>query len=97
MDKPIVIGQEFGRLTVVREGGLNEWQARTWICKCGCGEWKSATTAALNAGDAISCGCLSRGRARNRTAAYVRASAAARRVKADPPPADAEECKRPTT
>jgi hypothetical protein len=64
--RKIVIGQKFGRLTVVskapsEQGGKAEkrWYG-AWNCICECGEMLSVKTYHLNEGRVRSCGCLLR-------------------------------------
>jgi hypothetical protein len=54
-----LVGQKFGRLTVLTKGEKvnDRW---TWHCKCDCGNDVIATTGALNAGTKKSCGCMHR-------------------------------------
>ncbi|MFD1674103.1 hypothetical protein [Alicyclobacillus fodiniaquatilis] len=54
-----LIGQRFGRLTVVEELPKQGSSPR-WLCKCDCGNTKIATTIVLRRGDCNSCGCLHR-------------------------------------
>lgn len=55
-----LIGQRFGRLTVVGEDKNNGQNKRMWICKCDCGKTKSKPidTYSLTHGKVKSCGCL---------------------------------------
>ena len=53
---PIVIGNKYGRLTVLER---NE-QKKKWDCICECGNIVSVKTASLNNGNTKSCGCLQR-------------------------------------
>ncbi len=56
-------GKKFGKLTVVRKASeKNPYGAVLWVCKCDCGKSKKVTTANLNGGFTISCGCLRRER-----------------------------------
>lgn len=54
--KPIVIGQKYGRLTVLKR---NE-QKKKWECSCECGSHVFVKSASLNNGNTKSCGCLQR-------------------------------------
>ncbi len=56
MRKQVVIGQEFGKLTVEKFVSSGP-QGRLWLCKCECGKFKNATTGALNSGQTWNCGC----------------------------------------
>lgn len=58
-----LIGQKFGRLTVVEFCGIKDHKAR-WKCACDCGLSVIATTGNLRSGNTKSCGCLRREEAR---------------------------------
>lgn len=61
MKKANLIGQRFGRLTVITmaEKPIVVKQRRAyWLCKCDCGKDVIASTHALNLGKVKSCGCL---------------------------------------
>lgn len=58
-----LIGQRFGRLTVIERTGILKNGSALWRCKCDCGQIKTATTAHLKGGFVQSCGCLKRERA----------------------------------
>ena len=47
-----LLGQQFGRLTVVRQRGSE------WVCSCSCGGSKTATSSDLVSLSVKSCGCL---------------------------------------
>ena len=53
-----LIGQQFGRLTVVAYAGRNKQGSSTWDCLCQCGGSTKTTTRCLRSGDSRSCGCL---------------------------------------
>lgn len=57
----IQIGDQFGRLTVIKRDleKQNKDRAIYWICKCSCGNITSVTTKCLKNGAVSSCGCLS--------------------------------------
>lgn len=60
-NRPIQIGDRFGRLTVVEYCGISiifSKRQRMWKCKCDCGKTIYTTTGRLNYG-LKSCGCLS--------------------------------------
>lgn len=60
-NRPIQIGDRFGRLTVVEYCGIERIfskRQRMWKCKCDCGKTIYTTTGRLNYG-LKSCGCLS--------------------------------------
>jgi hypothetical protein len=54
-------GKKFGRLLVLKQAGIKELsdkrKARTWLCKCDCGQEKIVTTNYLNTAKIPSCGC----------------------------------------
>jgi hypothetical protein len=56
MAKPIVIGDKFGRWTVVGESSRRT-HGREWLCICECGAEKSVQQVRLNWGRSKSCGC----------------------------------------
>lgn len=66
MSKPIdLIGQRFGKLTVVQFDRVDFKCDRTrkrklnlWECKCDCGETVLVSSVALLSGNTKSCGCL---------------------------------------
>ena len=53
-----LIGQKFGRLTVIKRLENNKHKNAVWLCKCECENFTSATTASLKSGKVKSCGCL---------------------------------------
>lgn len=57
-----LIGQRFGKLTVIKEGQWivrkNGHRDRTWICQCDCGNTTEVVHRYLRFGDTSSCGCL---------------------------------------
>lgn len=59
MPKLNLVGQRFGRLTVMAELPKQGSSPR-WSCLCDCGNTKIATTIVLRRGDCKSCGCLHR-------------------------------------
>lgn len=60
MKRNNLIGQTFGRLTVLRVAGLNARQNVLWHCACVCGGTASAPAYDLRKGRVQSCGCLVR-------------------------------------
>lgn len=56
-NRPIQIGDRFGRLTVVAFVGVNRHRKREWLCKCECGNMVNVTTGHLLSGHSTSCGC----------------------------------------
>jgi 5-methylcytosine-specific restriction endonuclease McrA len=55
-----ILGQRFGRLTVIADGGNDKRQSRYWLCRCDCGTEKIILGHALRQGATKSCGCLQR-------------------------------------
>ena len=62
-----LVGQTFGKLTVLREGeGKREGKGKkysirsTWICECECGIVKEIVGKSLKSGATTSCGCVQR-------------------------------------
>ena len=53
---PNLIGQHFGRLTII-ERVANRNHMRTWLCQCICGGSAIARTQDLMRGKVVSCGC----------------------------------------
>lgn len=51
-------GRQYGRLTVIREAGLNRRGRIVWLCLCECGEEMETVGSYLRSGDTKSCGCL---------------------------------------
>jgi hypothetical protein len=51
-----LIGQRFGKWTVVRQDGRKSGQIG-WFCKCDCGSTKTVAGAVLRKGKSRSCGC----------------------------------------
>lgn len=49
----LAMGQQFGRLTVVKLTTNNKW-----LCTCSCGETTTTTASHLVSGETKSCGCL---------------------------------------
>lgn len=57
-----MIGQKFGRLTVVKEDGTDKRSMRWWTCICDCGNTVHARTQDLTQGNTRSCGCYKKDR-----------------------------------
>ncbi len=57
---PSLIGQSFGRLTVLECVGVDKAHRRLWRCSCVCGNFVTSTTYPLRSGNTKSCGCLHR-------------------------------------
>lgn len=58
-----LIGQKFGRLTVITSNGSIPPGKRTWLCKCDCGKETVVATSELRSGKTKSCGCLQKEKA----------------------------------
>lgn len=54
----IVIGQKFGRLTVISKTGERKNGKVVWVCLCDCGNEFKSQTSYLTTGETSSCGCL---------------------------------------
>jgi len=54
-----LLGQRFGKLTVIAYAGRNQFDHHLWLCRCDCGNEKTSTTSSLCAGRTIACGCYS--------------------------------------
>lgn len=52
-----LIGQRFGRLTVIERAENHNDRNAKWLCRCDCGETCVAYGINLKAGRTISCGC----------------------------------------
>ena len=52
-----MIGQKFGRWTVVSDGGRNLRSQKFWFCECSCGTAKNVVEFRLKNGESQSCGC----------------------------------------
>jgi len=53
-----LIGQKFGRLTVIRFAGKSKYHIACWLCECDCGNVITTRGSCLKNGSAQSCGCL---------------------------------------
>jgi hypothetical protein len=62
-------GKRFGKLVVLEDTGIRKSRRPIWKCLCDCGETKNILGKYLLNGDtkSCSCGCLTSGRAHNRT------------------------------
>jgi len=65
MDKPNLVGERFGRLTVVDSTDSKHNRSR-WICQCDCGGRCIATGHSLKSGRKKSCNCLRRETSQNK-------------------------------
>jgi len=55
-----MIGQIFGRLTVLEYAGTNKHRAKRYLCECVCGTRKVINGEELRNGRTVSCGCFNR-------------------------------------
>lgn len=55
-----LIGQQFGRLTVIGKAQRKIGHNAVWVCQCVCGNKTEASTINLQSGNTKSCGCLRR-------------------------------------
>lgn len=62
INKPNLIGQRFGRLTVIERASNSNADKARWKCLCDCGGYTIATTSSLRNGNTNSCGCFRRDR-----------------------------------
>ena len=60
MKRNDLVGQVFGRLTVVGIDSLNKKQNVVWRCTCSCGNTTTAYAYDLRRGRVVSCGCYAR-------------------------------------
>ena len=52
-----LLGQKFGRWTVIKQAGKDKFKRTMWLCKCECGIEKIVLSQYLLNGDSKSCGC----------------------------------------
>lgn len=50
-------GNVYGRLTVLRQAGVNKYKIMCWLCQCACGNQKIISGYSLRRGNSKSCGC----------------------------------------
>ena len=55
-----MIGNKFGRLTVIKENGRTKDRHILWLCQCSCGTYTEVSGKRLRSGWTRSCGCLQR-------------------------------------
>lgn len=53
-----LLGQKFGRLTVIARAESDKFGKAQWLCQCECGKQKVIASASLRRGLTKSCGCL---------------------------------------
>lgn len=56
--KKDLVGEKFGRLTVLKDTGRRENNKIIWLCVCECGQKVEVRSTYLTSGDTKSCGCL---------------------------------------
>jgi len=61
-----LVGQSFGRLTVLHYHGRSASNKVIWACLCSCGNNHSVLAASLKNGSTVSCGCFHRENTGNR-------------------------------
>lgn len=54
-----LVGNKYGRLTVIKYIGIVNNKDRNWQCICDCGKYKNVITSSLTKSKTSSCGCLS--------------------------------------
>ena len=71
--KKDIVGQKFGRLTVVSYVPIyeREKKERQWLCRCECGNYIQANGTKLRHGHTRSCGCLLKDRIKEVCGKYV--------------------------
>lgn len=52
-----LIGQKFGRYTVIERNGVGPNGMAAWLCQCDCGNRKTVIGNSLRQGHVVSCGC----------------------------------------
>jgi hypothetical protein len=59
--RPVIslVGQKFGRLTVIKEAGKTKTGITKWLCLCDCGKEKVVIGTNIKRGLTTSCGCYS--------------------------------------
>lgn len=55
-----MVGQTFGRLTVLKRATDKEYHEANWVCKCSCGNETIVYGSSLRSGKTKSCGCIPR-------------------------------------
>lgn len=53
-----MVGQKFGRLSIIKDAGKNKRGSALWLCKCDCGKELVAVGVQIRSGNTKSCGCL---------------------------------------
>ena len=69
--RELIIGQRFGRLTILRRAPANDSHNRSrWHCRCDCGNKLIVRADRLMGERTISCGCYNREQSRKRVVLY---------------------------
>lgn len=55
-----ILGERFGRWTVMDYVGIDNYGNPLWLCQCDCGTWRELTHHTLLVGKSTSCGCETR-------------------------------------
>ena len=55
-----LLGQRFGKLTVISKAGISKHGSVNWLCKCDCGNETIVNSNNLRRGHTLSCGCYQR-------------------------------------
>ena len=61
-----LVGQRFGRLTVITRAASKKRWKTSWECRCECGAFVTVSAMQLRQGETRSCGCLNRDAAAER-------------------------------
>lgn len=64
MARDVLIGQKFGRLTVIEFHHKDKYNNLYWLCKCDCGNETVVRAGNLRTGHTVSCGCYMRERSK---------------------------------
>ena len=67
-----IIGQKFGRLTVVERAINDKYGNAMWKCVCECGKQCTVRGGGLRSGNVLSCGCLQKERAKAGTKKLIK-------------------------
>lgn len=59
-----LVGERYGKLTVLKLSEINKRHNLVWLCKCDCGGYTEVPTNKLKSGWTSSCGCLNQNRNR---------------------------------
>lgn len=66
-----LVGQRFGKLTVLADSGRRMSGNVVWICRCDCGNITNVPTRRLRDGITVSCGCNSKHKSINNLAGDI--------------------------